>query len=94
VRNRPDLGRDMYGVRAALAVTPAPKWFASMGLAYQLSSTARPMRCCRRCARTTIAFDATVGYSFTRKLSLRGELIVTENKSSFSSVNTAATSMA
>src|SRR5204862_7166328 len=31
-RNRPDLGRDMYGVRAAVAVTPAPKWFDSMGL--------------------------------------------------------------
>jgi hypothetical protein len=82
VRDRPDLGRDMYGLRVALAVTPAPKWFASMGLGYQLSkySAADPLLLTVR-RDDYYSFDATVGYSFTRKVSLRGEVVVTDNKS-------------
>lgn len=82
VRNRPDLGRDMYGMRAAVALTPAPKWFASMGLAYQLSKYSAPDTLLQTVRKDDYySFDATLGYSFTRKLSLRGEIILTENKS-------------
>jgi len=82
VRNRPDLGRDMYGMRAAVALTPAPKWFASMGLSYQLSKYSAPDPLLLTVRKDDYySFDATVGYSFTRKLSLRGEVVVTDNKS-------------
>jgi len=81
-RNRPDLGRDMYGLRAAVALTPAPKWFASVGLGYQLSKYSGPDALLQTVRRDDYySLDATVGYAFTRKLSLRGEFIVTENKS-------------
>lgn len=82
VRNRPDLGRDMYGLRAALALTPAPKWFASVGLGYQMSKYSAPDALLQTVRKDDYySFDATVGYAFTRQLSLRGEFIVTENKS-------------
>ena len=34
---RPDLGREIYGGRIALAITPAPKWAISVGGTYQNS---------------------------------------------------------
>jgi hypothetical protein len=82
VRNRPDLGRDMYGGRVALAVTPAPKWFASMGLGYQLSKYSAPDTLLQTVRKDDYySIDAAVGYAFSRKLSLRGEISLTENKS-------------
>ena len=81
-RNRPDLGRDMYGVRAAVALTPAPKWFASMGLGYQLSKYSAPDALLQTVRKDNYySFDATLGYAFTRKLSLRGEVVLSDNKS-------------
>lgn len=82
VRDRPDLGRDIYGGRVALALTPAPKWFASVGLAYQNSkySAVDPLLLTTR-KDDYYALDATVGYAFSRKLSLRGELLVSDNQS-------------
>ncbi|HET9267840.1 MAG TPA: outer membrane beta-barrel protein [Vicinamibacterales bacterium] len=81
-RDRPDLGRDIYGGRVALALTPAPKWFASVGLAYQNSkySAVDPLLATTR-QDDYYALDATVGYAFSRKLSLRGELMLSDNQS-------------
>ena len=82
VRNRPDLGRDMYGGRVAVSLTPAPKWFASAGLSYQNSKYNAPDTLLATVRKDDYyAIDATVGYSFSRKLSLRGEVSLTDNKS-------------
>jgi len=82
LRNRPDLGRDMVGLRAAVALTPAPKWFASMGLGYQSSKYSAPDALLQTVRKDDYySVDATIGYAFSRKLSLRGEVLLTENKS-------------
>jgi hypothetical protein len=82
VRDRPDLGRNIYGGRVAIALTPAPKWSASVGVAYQNSkySAVDPLLATTR-KDDYYALDATVGYAFSRKLSLRGELLLSDNKS-------------
>jgi hypothetical protein len=81
-RDRPDLGRRMYGGRLALALTPAPKWSAAVGVAYQNSkySAVDPLLATVR-KDDYYALDATVGYAFSRQLSLRGEVILSDNKS-------------
>lgn len=82
VRDRPDLGRSIYGGRVAVAVTPAPKWFASAGIGYQHSKYSAPDALLLTVRKDDYyALDATVGYSFSRKLSLRGELLLSDNKS-------------
>jgi hypothetical protein len=82
VRNRPDLGRGVWGGRVGVAVTPAPKWSASAGASYQRSnySGVDPLLLVTR-KDDYYAIDATVGYAFSRSLSLRGEVIMTDNKS-------------
>jgi len=82
VRDRPDLGRDIYGGRVAVAVTPAPKWSASVGLGYQLSkyNGVDPLLLTTR-KDDYYALDATVGYAFSRNLSVRGEIFLSDNKS-------------
>jgi len=82
VRERPDLGRGMYGGRVALSLTPAPKWFASAGLSYQHSkySGVDPLLATTR-KDDYYALDAVVGYAFSRKLSLRGEVTLSDNRS-------------
>jgi hypothetical protein len=82
VRDRPDLGRDIYGGRVAVALTPAPKWSASVGAAYQLSkyNGADPLLLTTR-KDDYYALDATAGYAFSRHLSVRGEIVLTDNKS-------------
>jgi hypothetical protein len=81
-QNRPDLGRTMWGGRVAVAVTPAPKWSAAVGVAYQNSkySAQDPLLLTTR-KDDYYALDATVGYAFSRHLSLRGELLLSDNKS-------------
>ena len=82
VRDRPDLGRNLWGGRIALALTPAPKWSAAAGLSYQNSRYSAPDALLLTRRRDDYyALDATVGYAFTRKLSVRGELLVSDNKS-------------
>jgi hypothetical protein len=82
VRNRPDLGRNIYGARVALAVTPAPKWSLSAGASYQLSkySGQDPLLLVTR-KDDYYAIDAVASYAFTRKLSVRAEAAWTDNKS-------------
>jgi hypothetical protein len=82
VRNRPDLGRNFYGGRVAVAVTPAPKWSASVGATYQSSRYDGPdpsLAVTRKDDYYLV--DAVVGYAFSRQLSVRGEVLLTDNRS-------------
>lgn len=85
---RPDLSRDLIGVRVALSLTPAPKWGLSAGWSYQDSSfdggapaplpglPAEPTR-----GDTYSAFDVGVTYALTRNVTLKGELLISRNDS-------------
>lgn len=81
-RNRDDLGRDIYALRAGISASPAPRWSIGGGLGAQFSryeaqdalfSTTRSDR--------YLSVDTAVGYAITRNLSLRGELLLSENRS-------------
>lgn len=81
-RNRPDLGRKFYGGRAALALTPAPKWSVSAGATYQKSDYDGPdilLGVVRK--DNYFGLDANVGYALTRNWSVRGEYQFSDNKS-------------
>jgi hypothetical protein len=82
VRNRPDLGRSIWGGRVALALTPAPKWSASAALSYQNSryDGTDPLLLTTR-KDDYYALEGIVGYAFSRNLSLRGELLLSDNRS-------------
>lgn len=82
VRNRPDLGRDIYGGRVALALTPAPKWSLSAGVTYQLSRYNGPDALLLTTRKDDYyGLDVVAGYAFSRHLSVRGEVTLTDNKS-------------
>lgn len=84
---RGDLSRDLYGARLAVSLTPAPRWALALGLAYQRSDfeggdplpagfTPLPPR-----QDKYSAADVAASYALTRQLSVRGELLLAENKS-------------
>lgn len=82
VRNRPDLGRYIYGARVALAVTPAPKWSVSVGATYQLSKYSGPDPLLLTTRKDDYyGLDAVASYAFSRNLSVRAEVVLTDNKS-------------
>ena len=79
---RPDLGRDIYGGRIALAVTPAPKWALSVGATYQNSKYEGPDVLLGTTRKDDYyAADAVASYAYTRNLSFRGELLLSKNDS-------------
>lgn len=81
-RDRPDLGRDIYGLNAALAVTPAPKWALSGGLSYLNSGYTGVdslTGVTRRDDYWAVNFSAS--YAYTKSLSLRSELLWADNRS-------------
>lgn len=82
VKSRPDLGRRFHGVRAAAAVTPAPKWALSAGASYQegkydgadvLLGTLRKDE--------YYGLDAALSYALDRNWSVRGEYQFLKNRS-------------
>jgi tetratricopeptide (TPR) repeat protein len=81
-RSRDDLGRDIWGVRAAVGITPAPKWAVSAGATAQYSDyqAEDPLFSTTRRDRY-YALDASVSYALTRNLSVRGELLLSKNQS-------------
>jgi hypothetical protein len=82
VRNRPDLGRDTYGGRVAVALTPAPKWSLSVGASYQYSKYNSPDTLLLTTRKDNYySLDAVAGYTFSRNLSVRGEVTLADNKS-------------
>jgi len=79
---RPDLGREIYGGRVALAVTPAPKWAVSVGATYQNSRYDGPDALLGTTRKDDYyAADVVASYAYTRNLSLRAELLVSKNDS-------------
>ncbi len=79
---RPDLGREMYGGRIALAITPIPKWALSVGTTFQKSSySAQDALLATTRKDNYYAADAVASYAYTRDLSLRAELLLSKNES-------------
>jgi len=79
---RPDLGREIYGGRVALAITPVPKWAVSVGGTYQNSRYEGPDLLLATTRKDDYyAADAVVSYAYTRNLSLRAELLASKNES-------------
>jgi hypothetical protein len=82
VRERPDLGRKFWGARAALAMTPAPRWGLSLGASYQDSryDAVDPLLGVVRKDKY-YGLDATLSYALTRNWSVRGEYQFLNNDS-------------
>ena len=85
IRDRPDLGRDLYGGRLGFSMTPLPKWGVSVGATYQHSRYQGADALLLTVRKDSYyAADATVSYSYTRNLSVRLELLGSKNDSNLS----------
>lgn len=81
-RSRDDLSRELFGVRASLAGSPAPRWAASAGAFYQLSDYLDPDSLLGVTRRDKYyGLDLSVSYALRRDLSLRGEILLSRNDS-------------
>ncbi|MGH8621116.1 MAG: hypothetical protein ACRET3_03165 [Burkholderiales bacterium] len=81
-RDRDDLSRNLYGFRATVAGSPAPKWAASAGAFYQLSDYREPDPLFGLTRRDTYyGLDLAVSYALRRGLSLRSEFLLSRNDS-------------
>jgi hypothetical protein len=81
--NRPDLGRDAWGLRASVAITPAERWAVALGLSAQESRYHATDLTLANDARRDryYAGDLTVAYTLNRSWSIRGEALVSTNRS-------------
>lgn len=81
-KSRPDLGRDSYGARAAIAISPAQQWSLAAGLSYQESRyhAADPLLSPEKRRDRYYAGDLTVVYAVTRDWSVRGEALIAGNR--------------
>lgn len=82
IRQRPDLGREFWNARLALAITPAPRWGLSAGLGW-MGSTYSGIDTLLQTRRKDDywAADLTAAYKIDRHWSLRGSLIASKNDS-------------
>lgn len=81
-RGRDDFARDILGLRAALGVTPLPKWALSIGATHQQSEYAVPDTLFTTIRRDNYnSLDLTASYALRSNLSLRGEAVVARNHS-------------
>lgn len=81
-RDRDELSRNLYGFRATVAGSPAPKWAASAGVFYQLSDYREPDPLFGLTRRDTYyGLDLAVSYALRRGLSLRSEFLLSRNDS-------------
>ena len=81
-RSRPDLGRELTGLHAAIGVAPTMRWNVSLGVDYQDSRYGAEdslLATRRHDAYSAASFGAK--YAITRQLSLRGELLFSDNRS-------------
>ncbi len=77
-----ELSRDIWSARAAVGVTPAPKWALSLGATYQYSAYESEIPLLATTRRDTYyAADLTVSYAFTRSFSARLEGLASKNDS-------------
>ncbi len=80
VRERPDLGRRFYGGRAAVAVTPAPRWSLSVGATYIKSKFGAVDPIFGVVHKDNYyGLDGALIYSLNRNWSLRGEYLYSKN---------------
>lgn len=81
-KDRDDLARDIWSVRAAVSATPAPKWALSAGATLQFSDYDAPDPLFGTTRRDQYyAADFTASYAFTRNFSVRGEVLLSKNDS-------------
>ena len=84
-QQRPDLGRNLSGVRFGLGLSPDAKWSLNMGLGYQESKYNGPdalLAVSRRDAY--LSYDLSAVYLINRNMSVRGELMLSDNRSNIS----------
>lgn len=73
-KTRPDLSRDLWGVRLAVTAQPLPKWTIGTGLSYQGSRYASDFAVGIPARRDQYyALDLSAAYAFDRNWSLRSE---------------------
>lgn len=81
-RGRPDLGRNLYGGRVGLALTPAPKWALSAGGTYLESRYDGPDILLGTVREDKYyGLDVIASYALTRNWSVRGEYSYIRNDS-------------
>ncbi|RTL57939.1 MAG: DUF560 domain-containing protein [Rhodocyclaceae bacterium] len=81
-KQRQDLSRDIYGLRAAVTATPSAAWTLSLAYSYQESPYRQPdplLLVRRQDSFQSVEFSAS--YQLNRNLSLRGELSWMDNAS-------------
>lgn len=77
-----ELSRDIWSARAAVSVTPAPKWALSLGATYQYSAYDAEIPLLATARRDNYyAADFIASYAFTRSFSMRLEGLVSKNDS-------------
>lgn len=77
-----ELSRDIWSARAAVGVTPAPKWALSLGATYQYSAYDAEIPLLATTRRDTYyAADVTASYAFTRSFSAHLEGLASKNDS-------------
>jgi len=82
IKDRPDLGRRLWGGRAAVSFTPAAKWGVALGATYQRSDYSGADIILGTTRHDDYyGADASVTYLLTRNLSVRGEANFTKNHS-------------
>lgn len=84
-RNRPDLGRDIYGLNLGLNLSPHPKWGFNLGYTYQESRYQAPdtiLNTTRGDDYQAISLAAT--YLYNKNVSIRGEIAASDNASNLS----------
>ena len=81
-RNRADLSRDIYGVRASFAMTPAQRWGVGAGIGYQ-ESKYRDVFTTGSVNRhdTSWSLDGSVSYFYTKQFSVRAEAQIFDQSS-------------
>jgi hypothetical protein len=81
-RDRPDLGRDMAGLRLVAAATPLQDWTVAAGISYQYSRYSAPdLLLATRRQDDYAAIDLTVARAIDPRLSIRMEVLLSENRS-------------
>jgi hypothetical protein len=85
VRNRPDLGRDLYGARIGVSAQPDSKWGVNAGFGYQQSRYNGPDTLLLTTRKDDyLSLDGSVVYLINKNLSWRGELVLADNRSNIS----------
>lgn len=83
-QDRPDLSRDLWGLRAGVSFSPLPRWGVSLGLGYQearhKATFAFPGATASRKDDTWSA-DAAVSYQYDKNVSLRAEYTHADQRS-------------